>query len=140
MKGKCFYCSSPEHWANACPVKQAHKSEDKLLGQPAELEAPSVKGFQGRGRPKPGVKHGAKAKALGSADPSQMPTGPKVAAATGIDLEGMPQPTSSQVSTFGPSQAQLVQEATEVLRSLRLKALTDSESAVYRVRQLKVLD
>ena len=50
LQGRCFYCSSPEHWANSCPIKAAHKAEDKVqAGNPvAGAEKKELKG-KGKG-------------------------------------------------------------------------------------------
>ena len=40
LQGRCFYCSSPEHWANSCPIKNAHKSEDRTQALQTGAETP----------------------------------------------------------------------------------------------------
>ena len=134
MQGRCFYCSSPEHWANACPVKLAHKAEDKAQGHQQLLDPASAKEAKGKGRGRGSAKAGAKAKTF-EIEATQ-PATPKVAAAGSQAVEGAPVPDGGGRPALGPSQAQLVHEATEVLRSLRLKKVMDPGSMVHRVRQL----
>ena len=50
MKGRCFYCSSENHWANTCPVKAARKAEVRAGRQSAPSDGKGAKA-KGKGKP-----------------------------------------------------------------------------------------
>ena len=135
LQGRCFYCSSPEHWANSCPIKLAHKAEEKAQAGGSIAEKAGGKEPKGKGKGN-GGKTGSRVKNLGAEETPSAPPLPKVAA-TAV---GSNDPTSALASkagpTLGPSQVQLVQEATEVLRSLRLKKVTGPGGDSHVVRQV----
>ena len=135
LQGRCFYCSSAEHWANSCPIKLAHKAEEKAQAGGSVVEKAGGKEPKGKGKGY-GGKTGSRVKNLGAEETPSVPPPPKVAA-TAV---GSNDPTSALASkagpTLGPSQAQLVQEATEVLRSLRLKKVTGPGGDSHVVRQV----
>ena len=114
MRGRCFFCSAADHWANSSPIKAARRAESK--GMPDE----TAKG---------------KAKALqedpGSLQASSLPGSSSLPAPMPLAPSAAPQPSPQVAQVAIPEAASLqasvtqdlVREMAEVLRSLKLKSL-----------------
>ena len=139
LQGRCFYCSSPEHWANSCSIKNAHKSEDRTQALQTGAETPKdPKDPKAKPKMRPGGKGAGKLKQLEAEGAAPTPPVAKVAAAASKAPEGNSAVEGGGNAVLGPSHAQLVQEATEVLRSLRLKKISEVGGGSHKVRQISL--
>ena len=121
------------------PIKKAHKSEDRTQALQTGAETPkNPKDPKAKPKTRPGGKGAGKLKQLEAEGAAPTPPVAKVAAAASKAPEGNSAVEGGGNAVLGPSHAQLVQEATEVLRSLRLKKISEVGGGSHKVRQISL--
>ena len=83
LKGRCFFCSAKDHWANLCPIKAAEKQEEQAKSR----QRSKALGGKSEGKGKSGLKGESGVRSLDPAGSAEAPSSSS-AYSSGKDYSG----------------------------------------------------